>query len=237
MVLDQVARMGLTAEEAAARLVAEGPNELPTDAPRRLWQQAWSVLREPMLLLLVAAGTINFLLAELLDGVILMLVRRHRDRHLDLPGAQDRERPLSPCATCRRPRALVIRDGQQVRIAGQGGRARRHRLAVRGRPRPRRRDHGRHRALVRRRVRPHRGVGAGPEVATATDGRRRDGPAGRRCDALGLLRDPRRQGPWHRGRASGRARQTELGQIGNGAPVDRDREARRCSARSPASCR
>ena len=63
---------GLTAQEAARRLAAEGPNELPTARKRNLLQQAWDVVREPMLLLLLGAGTVNFLLAEPLDGVILM---------------------------------------------------------------------------------------------------------------------------------------------------------------------
>ena len=42
------------------------------ERPRNLLQRAWDVLREPMLLLLLGAGTVNFLLAEPLDGVILM---------------------------------------------------------------------------------------------------------------------------------------------------------------------
>ena len=123
MVLDQVARMGLTAEEAAARLVAEGPNELPTDAPRRLWQQAWSVLREPMLLLLVAAGAINFLLAEPLDGYLLMLtviivigISIYQERKT--------ENALLALRDLSSPRALVVRDGREVRIAGRGRRPR-----------------------------------------------------------------------------------------------------------------
>src|SRR5512142_2870088 len=63
---------GLTSQEAAARLATEGPNELPTAKKRNLLQQAWGVVREPMLLLLLGAGTVNFLLSEPLDGIILM---------------------------------------------------------------------------------------------------------------------------------------------------------------------
>ena len=44
----------------ADRLAADGPNELPTARKRNLLQQAWDVVREPMLLLLIGAGTINF---------------------------------------------------------------------------------------------------------------------------------------------------------------------------------
>ncbi|MUH46394.1 MAG: hypothetical protein F2793_07760, partial [Actinobacteria bacterium] len=64
---------GLTDEQAAAQFAADGPNELPTARPRNLLQQALMVIREPMLLLLLAAGAINFVLSEPLDGIILML--------------------------------------------------------------------------------------------------------------------------------------------------------------------
>ncbi|MGY4710574.1 P-type ATPase [Mycolicibacterium sp. CBM1] len=78
---------GLSAQEAARRLAADGPNELPTAKRRNLLQEARDVVRQPMLLLLLGAGAVNFALAALRD--------------------------LSS------PRALVIRDGQQVRIAGR----------------------------------------------------------------------------------------------------------------------
>lgn len=64
---------GLTDAVAAERLAVDGPNELPTDARRNLARQMLDVFREPMLLLLVAAGAINLLLAELLDGLILLV--------------------------------------------------------------------------------------------------------------------------------------------------------------------
>ncbi|HEX4866001.1 MAG TPA: cation-translocating P-type ATPase [Acidimicrobiales bacterium] len=109
---------GLTAEEAEARLVAEGPNELPTAKKRNLLQQAWEVLRQPMLVLLLGAGTVNFVLSEVLDGVILMsfvvvviaisIYQEHKT-----------ENALAALRDLSSPRALVVRDGQQVRIAGR----------------------------------------------------------------------------------------------------------------------
>jgi P-type Ca2+ transporter type 2C len=64
--------VGLTSEQAARRLAADGPNELPTAKRRNLVQETCDVLRQPMLLLLLGAGTVNFLLAEPLDGALLM---------------------------------------------------------------------------------------------------------------------------------------------------------------------
>lgn len=70
--LKDIGLQGITSAEAAARLAADGPNELPTAKKRNLLQQAIGVVREPMLLLLLGAGSLNFLLAEPLDGIILM---------------------------------------------------------------------------------------------------------------------------------------------------------------------
>ncbi len=109
---------GLTSQQAAQRLAADGPNELPTAKKRNLVQQAWDVVREPMLLLLLGAGTVNFLLSEPLDGAILMsfvvvviaisIYQEHKT-----------ENALAALRDLTSPRALVVRDGQQVRIAGR----------------------------------------------------------------------------------------------------------------------
>src|SRR5690242_15235364 len=109
---------GLSAAEAAKRLIEDGPNELPSAKPRNLLQQLRDVLREPMLLLLVGAGVLYFLLAEPLDGVILMcfvgvviaisLYQEHKT-----------ENALNALRDLASPRALVIRDSSQQRIAGR----------------------------------------------------------------------------------------------------------------------
>ena len=109
---------GLTGAQAAARLADEGPNELPTAKPRNLLQQAWGVMREPMLMLLLSAGVINFALSELLDGIILML-----SAVLVIAIAIYQERKTENALVALRdlssPRALVVRDGAQVRIPGR----------------------------------------------------------------------------------------------------------------------
>jgi Ca2+-transporting ATPase len=109
---------GLSADEAAARLLAEGPNELPTARKRNLLEQAWAVVSQPMLLLLVVAGTVNFLLAEPLDGALLMsfvvVV-------ISISIVQERktENALAALRDLSAPRALVLRDGVQTRVAGR----------------------------------------------------------------------------------------------------------------------
>ena len=109
---------GLTSTEAAARLAAYGPNELPTARKRNLMQQTWGVVRQPMLLLLLAAGTVNFLLAEPLDGIMLMFsvvvviaISTYQEHKT--------ENALAALRDLSSPRALVVRDGQHERIAGR----------------------------------------------------------------------------------------------------------------------
>ncbi len=116
--LKDIGIVGLTSAEAAARLREDGPNELPAAKKRNLLQQAWDVIREPMLLLLLGAGAANFLLAEPLDGAILMafvlvvigieIYQEHKT-----------ESALAALRDLSSPRALAVRDGERVRIPGR----------------------------------------------------------------------------------------------------------------------
>lgn len=59
---------GLSSAEAAERLTSDGPNLLPGDSRVGPILVMLRVLREPMLLLLSAAGAVSFVIAEPLDG-------------------------------------------------------------------------------------------------------------------------------------------------------------------------
>lgn len=109
--------VGLSADEAARRLAANGPNELPRDKGKGLLRLAWEVMREPMLLLLLAAGIINFLLAEPLDGSIL-LASILVVIGISLYQARKAETALAALRDLSAPRALVVRDSEHVRIPG-----------------------------------------------------------------------------------------------------------------------
>lgn len=107
---------GLTSEIALARLAGDGPNQLPSAKAHSIFRQFIDVIREPMLLLLAAAGLINFLLSEVLDASILMLTV------LIIVGIslfQERktERALLTLKELSSPKALVLRDGVEKRIA------------------------------------------------------------------------------------------------------------------------
>jgi Ca2+-transporting ATPase len=109
---------GLTQAEAAARLAAEGPNALPSAERRSLAALALGVLREPMFLLLIAATGIYLVLGDVREALVLgasLLVV------VALTLAQERkaERALEALRDLSSPRALVVRDGERVRIAGR----------------------------------------------------------------------------------------------------------------------
>jgi magnesium-transporting ATPase (P-type) len=62
--IEQAHHIGLTSEEAAARLAADGPNELARAGRRSGLRIALEVLREPMLALLLALGSATVLCTD-----------------------------------------------------------------------------------------------------------------------------------------------------------------------------
>ncbi|MGE5337849.1 MAG: cation-translocating P-type ATPase [Gemmatimonadota bacterium] len=109
---------GLSETEAAQRLARDGPNELPSQRPRGLFAVAREVVREPMFLMLVAAGSLYFAMGKLSDALLLLsfvIVV------IAITVIQERrtERALEALRDLSSPRALVVRDGAQRRIAGR----------------------------------------------------------------------------------------------------------------------
>lgn len=109
---------GLSEKEAAERLVKEGSNELPSARRRTAFAIGLGVVREPMFLLLVAAGAIYLGLGDVQEALMLLgfvLVV------MGITFFQERktERTLEALRDLSSPRALVIRDGQQRRIPGR----------------------------------------------------------------------------------------------------------------------
>jgi Ca2+-transporting ATPase len=110
--------LGLTAAEAAERLAREGPNELPQAQRRTIWHIVGEVAREPMFQLLVAAGVIYLVMGDrgeagMLLGFVLITMA------ITVVQEQRTERVLETLRDLTSPRALVVRDGQTLRIAGR----------------------------------------------------------------------------------------------------------------------
>jgi len=112
------AAIGLSGEEAAVRLRKHGPNELPTAKPKNIFRLALDVLREPMLLLLVATGGVYLVLGDLAEALAL-LAAIFVVVSITLFQEYKTERTLQALRDLSSPRALVIRDGVTVRVAGR----------------------------------------------------------------------------------------------------------------------
>lgn len=109
---------GLTRAEAAARLETEGPNELPRASRRTALRIVGEVLREPMLALLLAGALLYFLLGDLTEAIVLASFACFSIVITVVQEART-ERVLETLRDLASPRALVVRDGERMRIAGR----------------------------------------------------------------------------------------------------------------------
>jgi Ca2+-transporting ATPase len=115
---DQTDLHGLSQAEARVRLRVEGPNELPATGQRNIRAIALEVLREPMFLLLVSAGAIYLVLGNVGDALML-LGFVFMSMGITIYQEYKTERVLEALRDLTSPRALVLRDGAERRIAGR----------------------------------------------------------------------------------------------------------------------
>lgn len=111
-------KQGLPGSVAAERLRSMGANELPVARPRSNARLLADVVAEPMFLLLVGCGAIYLLLGDpdealMLLGFVAIVVA------MTFFQQRRTEHSLHALRDLSAPRVLVLRDGQQVRIAGR----------------------------------------------------------------------------------------------------------------------
>lgn len=109
---------GLTSAEAVARLRADGPNLLPTGGTRSQFHIIVEILREPMLAMLLVAGLAYLLLGSAGEAIVLVCFAGFSIVVAVVQESRT-ERVLQSLRELAAPRALVIRDGVPVRIAGR----------------------------------------------------------------------------------------------------------------------
>lgn len=109
---------GLGAAEAARRLARDGPNELAGARHMGLFRIAWSVVRQPMFLLLLACSALYFALGDRAEAIFL-LISVVVVVALALFQQQRTQRALEALRDLASPRAQVLRDGIVVRIPGR----------------------------------------------------------------------------------------------------------------------
>ena len=104
---------GLSGQDAATRLKAEGPNTLPQAGRRTLRRIVLEILREPMFALLLGAAAIYLVLGDLKEAVVLA-VFASTSVLIAVVQESRTERVLESLRDLTSPRALVIRDGVEI---------------------------------------------------------------------------------------------------------------------------
>lgn len=113
-----VSREGLSEAEAARRLQTEGFNDLPRQTRRGAGRILAEVLREPMLLLLLAGGLVYLAIGDLTEALMLLAFANFSVLITFIQESRT-ERVLEALRDLASPRALVIRDGARKRVPGR----------------------------------------------------------------------------------------------------------------------
>jgi len=108
---------GLTSAEAARRLLISGANTLPSSKPRNFLSIAVGVIKEPMFILLVGCGTLYLVMGDP-EGGLMLLGFVFVIMGIEFFQEKKTEKALDALKDMASPRALVIRDGREIRIAG-----------------------------------------------------------------------------------------------------------------------
>lgn len=109
---------GLSSNDASHKLKQEGYNDLPSAKKRSVFSIAFSIVKEPIFLLLVAGGSLYFILGDVTEGLVLLsfvfvIIG------ITVYQEQKTEKAIDALKSLSSPRALVIRDGEQKRIPGR----------------------------------------------------------------------------------------------------------------------
>jgi P-type Ca2+ transporter type 2C len=109
---------GLSTGEVQERVKKYGLNELPSSKPRNIFHTAIEVVKEPMFILLVVCGGLYLVLGDFQEAIMLlgfvfviMGITFYQERKT--------EKALDALKDLSSPRALVIRNGEEIRIAGR----------------------------------------------------------------------------------------------------------------------
>jgi Ca2+-transporting ATPase len=103
---------GLSSEEAAVRLERDGPNVLPGRPPTRLWRRVLTQLRDPLIVVLLAAAGLTIATGDSTDTAVILLVIVV---NTSVGVAQEvrADRAITALAELTAPTARVIRDDAQ----------------------------------------------------------------------------------------------------------------------------
>jgi len=108
---------GLSTNLAKKKMLAEGYNSLPSSNSKNFFTIALEVVKEPMFILLIVCGTLYLIMGDV-QGGIMLLGFVFVIMGIEFFQQKKTEKALDALKEMASPRALVIRDGKQIRIAG-----------------------------------------------------------------------------------------------------------------------
>ncbi len=115
---EELKQYGITDARAGELLKKYGYNELPAARPKHVGQIAAEVIKEPMFILLIGCSILYMLLGDYNEGIIIfcsvfviIFITFYQHRKT--------EKSLEALRQLSSPRALVIRNGKEKRIAGR----------------------------------------------------------------------------------------------------------------------
>ncbi|MDI6105649.1 cation-translocating P-type ATPase [Actinoplanes sp. NEAU-A12] len=106
---------GLSSEDAAQRLARDGGNVLPSPRPVPLWRRIVTQLRDPLVLVLLAAAVFTLATADFTDASVILLVIVVNTTVGVLQEIKA-ERAITALSAMTAPAARVIRDGRQGEV-------------------------------------------------------------------------------------------------------------------------
>jgi len=118
MILPLYMKLSLSSAQVKDRLFRDGYNELPSQQKQSVFHMLLHILSEPMLLLLLGAGALYLALGEPSDALML-LTFVFVVIGITFYQEYKTERTLEALRDLSSPRALVIRNGMQIRIPGR----------------------------------------------------------------------------------------------------------------------
>ncbi|GAA4076817.1 cation-transporting P-type ATPase [Actinomadura miaoliensis] len=106
---------GLSSADAALRLRRDGPNVLPSRPPVPAWRRVLSQLRDPLILVLLAAAALTLATGDWTDMAVILLVIVVNTA-VGVSQEIRADRAISALSDLTAPAARVVRDGTQLQI-------------------------------------------------------------------------------------------------------------------------
>ncbi|MFF7490113.1 cation-translocating P-type ATPase [Streptomyces luteogriseus] len=107
---------GLSSDEAARRLALHGPNEIPAEPRTPVWRRVLQQLRDPLILVLLAAAALTIATGDLSDAAVILFVIIV-NTVVGVVQEVRAEQAVMALSAMSAPAARVVRDGEERSVA------------------------------------------------------------------------------------------------------------------------